>query len=969
MVHDMIRALWIVVLLVLACGGVAEAQTCNGLLPPGTVCGNPTVSPGAGRPAPLSAFPGGGGGGDASTVLSVATPAALAAATIPATIQVVAVTSMSGTQPVTNGQSNCGLIFRRGTGTPEDLYGEVLNSGVYWEPIYSTSPVKTCEFGAIGDNTTDATPAIQAAIDYAIRYGFDTVCLNDGDYKTTDTLQLGYGGNLQQASNMVLAGCDNARNSYPNANLGGPQITPMKVDRCAVNFQGARMGGVKGIAFNGAAGVISFINGVVAAPPFPSAMGGWFPSAYQPGGGSNPLAGTVASGGTNQYAPYAAICVDAYTGLEHTNNHYPNVTYPPWTGIVTQYSKNASSDITLQDIGITGFAVGIVVSPNSDPAGTDANGDFVKLNRITCIATTICGSIGQTQSRNVEFANIIGDAGWALYTNDTFGTQSGNTTGYCENVHAGRSYQLFSINMNIQPFFTCKAMYGEELVRIGKFHDGASFSGSLTLEDCNFNFDDSIHLLSPTALVEYTQVGAVFFKSCTLANISRMQTLVHSAGNVVNVSIEGGSIQAGGALGWVGATSAASGGGVGIMQANNFGTLFLGDSYAIQSQVTASPLPLVNWKVPTQVATMATSTSDGGSAFILMGHYPIFQNNNRRTALNQAISGLSDLRAFITEFAYPPSGGFVDLVTGGLTSPAPSFSSCDVMTFGWLDGAQASSRQDLNIHVGDFLYHQPSGTIFAVTNVGANVAGFHTITTRQMNNMTLTNTPNIGTCATSLVDQTVAGNSYLIHTSGNSGPIIVPMVTFFCDFAEGSTSGLYCGPVNGEGITNSLASGDPIYGMYNLTGDIGLQWPFDLGTTIATVTLGPPASITLSLPALITGRFPVLPLPVRGVGQVGRLSTDTGLPTIACNAGTGAVVSGSTNKSGNITSDGTGKTSCTLSWSSTLAAAPKACTFFPANATAADTNTTRANVGAPSTTQVVLSGSALANANYSYLCQ
>jgi len=104
----------------------------------------------------------------------------------------------------------------------------------------------------------------------------------------------------------------------------------------------------------------------------------------------------------------------------------------------------------------------------------------------------------------------------------------------------------------------------------------------------------------------------------------------------------------------------------------------------------------------------------------------------------------------------------------------------------------------------------------------------------------------------------------------------------------------------------------------------------------------------------------------------GQIASNAGLPTIAsgaCGATTnGAVVAGSTNQSGGITIGAAATTTCTLSWSATLGVAPKACVFFPANAAAAATGTTVAWVGAPSTTSVVLNGSALANANYSYVC-
>lgn len=111
---------------------------------------------------------------------------------------------------------------------------------------------------------------------------------------------------------------------------------------------------------------------------------------------------------------------------------------------------------------------------------------------------------------------------------------------------------------------------------------------------------------------------------------------------------------------------------------------------------------------------------------------------------------------------------------------------------------------------------------------------------------------------------------------------------------------------------------------------------------------------------------------VTSLNASGQITSTTGLPTIAsgaCGATTnGAVVSGSTNQSGQITIGSAATTTCTISWSATLAVVPNACVFFPMNAAAAATSTTVARVGAPTNTQVVLTGSALANANYAYVC-
>ena len=59
---------------------------------------------------------------------------------------------------------------------------------------------------------------------------------------------------------------------------------------------------------------------------------------------------------------------------------------------------------------------------------------------------------------------------------------------------------------------------------------------------------------------------------------------------------------------------------------------------------------------------------------------------------------------------------------------------------------------------------------------------------------------------------------------------------------------------------------------------------------------------------------------------------------------------------------------CTINFSTTLAAAPGACVIFPASAGAAATGTTVAYVSAITTAHFVISGSALASTAYYYLC-
>jgi hypothetical protein len=104
----------------------------------------------------------------------------------------------------------------------------------------------------------------------------------------------------------------------------------------------------------------------------------------------------------------------------------------------------------------------------------------------------------------------------------------------------------------------------------------------------------------------------------------------------------------------------------------------------------------------------------------------------------------------------------------------------------------------------------------------------------------------------------------------------------------------------------------------------------------------------------------------------GQITSSAGLPTIAsgaCGATTnGAIVAGSTNQSGRITIGAAATTTCTVSFSGTLASAPKSCVLFPMNATAAATGTTVAYISTITTSSFTLTGTVLASANYAYIC-
>lgn len=102
-----------------------------------------------------------------------------------------------------------------------------------------------------------------------------------------------------------------------------------------------------------------------------------------------------------------------------------------------------------------------------------------------------------------------------------------------------------------------------------------------------------------------------------------------------------------------------------------------------------------------------------------------------------------------------------------------------------------------------------------------------------------------------------------------------------------------------------------------------------------------------------------------------RFYTTYGTPTIAsgaCGTGTNGVITSGHNQAGLVTIGAAATTTCTINFSTTFSTIPDSCVIFPANAAAAATGTTIAYVSSISTTQWVITGSALANAAYRYIC-
>lgn len=204
-----------------------------------------------------------------------------------------------------------------------------------------------------------------------------------------------------------------------------------------------------------------------------------------------------------------------------------------------------------------------------------------------------------------------------------------------------------------------------------------------------------------------------------------------------------------------------------------------------------------------------------------------------------------------------------------------------------------------------------------------------------------------------------SGGAVALQHPTVSVPNALTFDTFYVGTGSGSQANIttaFTGAGSGAGSTGS---------QYNIGNNATLALSPTTGIPGATAGGANSGGAVDSVSASITSTQ--LPNPAIFSGQ---FYSTFGTPTIAnaaCGAGANGTVSG-TNQSGTVTIGAAATTTCTVSFSTTLSAAPNACVIFPGSGGAADQATTLARVGAPSATTWVITGSALASTTYRYIC-
>jgi hypothetical protein len=734
--------------------------------------------------------------------------------------------------------------------------------------VLGSGAIKFTTYNSIGFVTgTNNAPMIQQAIDFAIQNGCSVVKLPYGKYRIDDTLHVGWGNTPCE---LTLMGASRP-NYLGGVGSGNPILYPTKTDRPAINVQGSRRGGVKGIEITG----LNINYCIAQAQGYFNRSGtaaDWLAPELNPTG-SNP-------GGLTRYTPYAGITVDAYSAVPQATN-YPPRTIPAWVQALGYNWPNGwnasnvnvtafSSEVIFEDCEVGGFAACIVNQPNQD-----GNGDFTRFRQCSTLCSPYGIVICNTQSRSVEIRNGLYQYHHTMITNKYFGAQGGGMYGPIDNNHGGQCWQTIDLYIGTSGNVDMSHTYVEDVVRVGDI-TGSATGPSVTMHDCNFFLgDQGGHGNIPKSIIGVSGVDIIIINTAILGH-TRITQLAGalSPGVACSLNIIGG-----------------------IWQCAATGVSFL------QTQDAPHQLA-VNYTGGLLLGCPRFNANFGARSFTatnLRGSFFSTPTNNVNTIYHDTIMNKvtppsrRQMSQMSTQYVDSQGRNWRMTVPGEQPVDFSTLSAAypgndDMLHFNYSDSLMASGIF-FAIAPGDILFHETTGTIFIVTSVGASGsggAGLRASIAHQQNNLK-TDPHGSGAFVANLItaSQLNTGLMTIIKTN-----IWIPSVLYYGTYTAASTtiSNINRGDGDGTAFTTYYQNGDLMYGVswcgvtpaggaanvsasaqYPLTNAGGGTAPW--GAQLSAVTNGaaPGGSAVMQMPvtgagafpAPFTGTFPLFPYELR----------------------------------------------------------------------------------------------------------
>jgi hypothetical protein len=211
---------------------------------------------------------------------------------------------------------------------------------------------------------------------------------------------------------------------------------------------------------------------------------------------------------------------------------YPDMTYPSYSGVSTQYGKGQSSKFTIKNCNFEGFVACVAVQP----CNYDGNGDFLTVSDCLMQYCKYGITIGNTQSRNVHVSNITGQQIHTFLEGAAHGKNGARMQGPIVNVSLSNIMQLFNgSGAGIAPldFYDC---YIECLDRIGNlaggnggcvsFHGGGLYIAALTYNNARGIPDNHYSGSSTRQYYNSVNASAPLYFYGTALNFSGVLTLM-----------------------------------------------------------------------------------------------------------------------------------------------------------------------------------------------------------------------------------------------------------------------------------------------------------------------------------------------------------------------------------------------------------------------------------------------------------
>lgn len=704
--------------------------------------------------------------------------------------------------------------------------------GTWWQYVPGERGVNVLAFGAkrdAGDNNngtatgTDATAAIQSAINFALENTLPVVYMPAGVYLTSDTLHMGYGNTFVQIRLIGESG------AY--ASIGaGTTILFTATDRQCVNIQAGRIPSVESIQF---VHVLNnwWVNNNVAfsSQAIPTTAAGYVDP--------------VLTLGLDPNAPLACITLDAFAGTAPANP-YPQVIYPAFTGFTstpgvpsTWYGRAQTSAPVIRNCVFRGFPVAYASGLN-----TDAQGDFLSFrdNQVYNYAYGV--AIANSQSRNVEIREVVCEFGHTLITNLHFGSgPSGQFNGPFDNISGSQCYQLFDFGSGVGAV-VMNDPYLEDSVRIGVCGGTGSLPTGLHMIGGRFDFGETFHGQTPRAYIEASGNIDIRFDALELNSDHGVTALVFGAGARVTL---GRDCLLRGGLQYDSTSGAA------LARAVNYG-----GGYILNGS-TASPHATNKISGYSKARYIISGTGEDMTAWSNdeVQAYP----PNSYALLREGVQSFRDGSGRKWEILNRPANQSF-IAKSGLGSLAQT---TDTLTFTYPHATPDSNPNAFLIEAGDLLYDSASvlanqGTIYAVTSVTGGISVDYSITAKQQNNCnTFTGTlvPN--------VNVVTSGGFFLLIKTG----LYIPTTVYYGNFTSGQATveNIHKGNGSGAAIATDLPPSMLLWSDDGAVDPLG-ENTVAVNTYIGVATNGSPGSMTLvsdtggSINATGSGRIPIMPV-------------------------------------------------------------------------------------------------------------